>query len=119
MFRTIDDHVGNPCNDLIKVKALEGHPSGVPHHYTCELPNGATLNIDFQNGPINEAGVNGVTHEVLLAVVLDRLRGFQRGSHTCRENALAITKLEEGLQWLHWRTRRRLLAGTEGTRLPD
>ena len=35
--------------------------------------------IEFQNGPINEAGVNGLTHEVLLAIVADRLRSFQQG----------------------------------------
>jgi hypothetical protein len=35
--------------------------------------------ILFQNGPIAEAGVNGVTHEVLLAVLIDRLEAFQAG----------------------------------------
>jgi hypothetical protein len=34
----------------------------------------------FQNGPIAEVGVNGVTHEVLLAIVADRLRSFQKGA---------------------------------------
>ncbi len=33
----------------------------------------------------------------------------------CRENAIAITKLEEALQWLQWRTAAREARGIEGT----
>ena len=104
-MRYLDEHKVNPVNDQIAIKALEDHPSGVPHHYAVILPQGKTLMLDFQNGPINEVGVNGVTQEVFLAIVLDRLRGFQRQTaFACRENALAITKIEEGLMWLHQRT---------------
>lgn len=63
--------------------------------------------IKFQEGPIHEKGVNGVTHEQLLAIVIDRLRSFQQGPYRCRENALALTNLEQSLQWLQQRTRDR------------
>src|SRR5712692_2814101 len=49
------------------------------------------LLVLFQNGPIKEAGVNGVTQEALLAIVIDRLRSFQAGPYSSRENAIALT----------------------------
>lgn len=71
----------------------------------------------FQNGPVKEngEGVNGITHEVLLAILIDRLQGFQSGPYKNRENAVAITKLEEALMWLHKRTLDREARGVEGT----
>jgi len=74
--------------------------------------------ILFQNGPIGEAGVNGLTHEVLLAILIDRLRGFQNGPFKGRENAIALTHLEEALMWLQHRTIERLKRGVEGTLKP-
>ena len=69
----------------------------------------------FQQGPIGEVGVNGVTHEALLAILVDRMRSFQAGPYACRENALVLTKLEEAQQWLLSRTRARMVRGVEGT----
>jgi len=71
--------------------------------------------VDFQKGPIQEAGVNGVMNEDLMAIVIDRLRGFQSGPFACRENAVALTRLEEALMWLNSRTRSREARGVEGT----
>ncbi len=71
--------------------------------------------ISFQNGPIKEAGVNGVMNEDLIAIVIDRMRGFQSGDYACRDNALALTKLEEALMWLRNRTNEREARGVEGT----
>ncbi len=71
--------------------------------------------INFQNGPIKEFGINGVMNEDLIAVVIDRMRGFQSGDYACRDNALALTKLEEALMWLRNRTNSREARGVEGT----
>jgi hypothetical protein len=71
--------------------------------------------ILFQNGPIKESGVNGVTQEALLAIVIDRLRSFQAGEYSCRENAIALTHCEEALMWLQRRTVARIKRGVEGT----
>lgn len=71
--------------------------------------------VNFQNGPIKEAGVNGVMNEDLIAIVIDRMRGFQSGDYACRDNALALTKLEEALMWLRNRTKDRENRGVEGT----
>jgi len=69
----------------------------------------------FQNGPIKEAGVNGITQEALLAIVIDRLRSFQAGPFACRENAISLTHCEEALMWLQRRTVARIKRGVEGT----
>jgi hypothetical protein len=76
---------------------------------------GRTCFIGFQNGPIKEAGVNGITQEALLAVVIDRLRSFQAGPFSCRENAIALTHCEDALMWLQKRTVARIKRGVEGT----
>lgn len=52
---------------------------------------------------------------VVAAIVIDRLRSFQSGPFSCRENALALTKCEEAMQWLHSRTLERMRRGVEGT----
>lgn len=71
--------------------------------------------IHFQEGPIKENGVNGVCNEDLIAMVLCRLEHFQNSPYGCRENALAITKLEEAMLWLRKRTLGRDQRGVEGT----
>ena len=71
--------------------------------------------INFQKGAIQENDVNGCHNEDLILVVLDRLRGAQAGDFSCRENAIAITKLEEALLWLNYRTNARTARGVEDT----
>lgn len=71
--------------------------------------------VMFQNGPIKEFGVNGVTQEALLAIVIDRLRSFQAGPFSCWENATALARVEEALMWLQRRTVARIKRGVEGT----
>ena len=71
--------------------------------------------IHFQQGPIKEAGVNGVCNEDLLLMVLLRLRMFNQGKFSCRENSMAITKIEEAVMWLRKRTEAREFRGVEGT----
>ncbi|MGY6251603.1 hypothetical protein ACXIUS_29435 [Bosea thiooxidans] len=131
-MRTINDHVVNPANDKLTV-TVEDEPGagGASHLYMVRGFNTGTnascpftkrhggpsehATILFQNGPINEVGVNGVTQEVLLAIVADRLRSFQAGPYSCRENALALTKIEEAQHWLQQRTIARMRRGVEGT----
>ncbi|QIA28550.1 hypothetical protein [Phage f2b1] len=87
-----------------------------PHHFTVTDNYGKELGVvDFQEGPIQENGVNGVNNEDLLVMVLTRLQGFQDSAFSCRENAMAITKIEEALLWLRKRTMGREQRGVEGT----
>lgn len=71
--------------------------------------------VHFQEGPIKECGVNGVCNEDLIAMVICRLEHFQKSAYACRDNALAITKLEEALLWLRKRTMGREKRQVEGT----
>lgn len=119
-FRELDDHKVNPANDSIVVAAVDQPGSGgANHRYEATWGDGDDVLqlrvIDFQNGPINEVGVNGLTHEVLLAIVADRLRSFQKGPYATRYNALALTKIEEAQNWLNRRTLERMRRGVEGT----
>ncbi len=117
-MRKLTDHIVNPANDRITINVMdEPGPGGAHHHYAIDVDGSETAGVDlyFQNGAIAESGVNGLTHEVLLAIVIDRLRCFQAGPFTCRENALALTRLEEAQHWLHARTRARMARGVEGT----
>lgn len=72
------------------------------------------IRIKFQAGPLPQ-GVNGCSIEDVIDVLVTRLEGFQNGPFRCRENALAITKLEEAKQWLLYRTSKRQAQGVEGT----
>jgi hypothetical protein len=88
------------------------------HRYevsSTKVPKVIYAQVDFQNGPVQEFGVNGCHNEDLIAIVIDRLQGFQSGHFRCRENAIAITKLEEALLWLNYRTSKRQSMGVEGT----
>ncbi len=130
--RGIDEHKVNPANDMLRITVMDQPGSGGANHryvlggydartnpsldddgIESEYPE-ATV-ILFQNGPINEVGVNGVTHEVLLAIVADRLRSFQAGPYACKANACALTHVEEALHWLQQRTLERMRRGVEGT----
>lgn len=95
-------------------------PGGAHHNYDIVhkeegKPDRFLATLNFQDGPIKEAGINGVMDENLIAIVIDRLQGFQTGDYKSRYNAIAITKLEEALMWLQKRTRDREARGVEGT----
>ena len=119
-MRTLTDHKLNGLNDLLVITVMdEPGQGGACHEYEIRLPatdgTNKTWPISFQNGPVKEAGFNGLSQECLLAIVIDRLRSFQSGQYACRENALALTDCESALMWLQKRTRDRLARGVEGT----
>jgi hypothetical protein len=131
-MRTIDTHKVNPANDTLTITVTDGPgDGGACHSYEISGYNAWTNLSDvghrkilaadhktyvlFQNGPISEVGVNGITHEALIAILIDRLQSFQAGPFATRENALALTKLEEAQHWLFARTRSRMARGVEGT----
>ena len=128
-MRKIPDHVVNPANDRLTITVVDdpGH-GGANHRYEISGYNAKSNSsageddnqravILFQNGPIDVDGngVNGLTHEALLAIVADRLRSFQRGPYSCKANACALTHIEEAQHWLQQRTLERMRRGVEGT----
>lgn len=128
-MRQLHGHKVNPANDTLTITAVDSPGIGGAHHrYDItgfdDSANRSTPECDeivpgvtilFQNGPIAEAGVNGVTHEALLEIVADRLRSFQKGPYSSRLNALALTAIEDAQNWLNRRTLERMQRGVEGT----
>lgn len=95
-MRELTSHRVNPANDTLTVKVLDEPGAGGANHLYHISGFNTMLNpsdpfvaaygmpsqhstILFQNGPIAEVGVNGITHEALLAILIDRLTAFQVG----------------------------------------
>ena len=118
-MREITSHKVNGLNEVLRITAWdEPGPGGAHHKYLVEptIGKGSGIYIDFQKGPLGETEFpNGLSNEALLAIVEDRLKCFQAGPYACRENALALTKLQEAMMWLHRRTSERAQRGVEGT----
>lgn len=80
---------------------------------------GVGLSIDWQDGPLGRGEdrkePNGAFVETVIDAALQRIQYYQGSQFKCRENSLAITKLEEALHWLNSRTNRRESDGVEGT----
>jgi hypothetical protein len=85
-MRQITSHkvAGNEENELIILVTDAPGAGGANHKYDIWCPLDAPINftqnssqalaeVNFQNGPIPVNGINGVTQEVLLAIVADRL----------------------------------------------
>jgi hypothetical protein len=138
-MRTLQEHKVNPANDTLDIHVLDEPGSGGANHVyvvtgfdPAEHPGVESLEklndqlneagigasgiaVLFQNGPIADVGVNGVTHEALLAIVADRLRSFQNGPFKTKANACALSHIEEAQHWLQQRTLERMRRGVEGT----
>lgn len=136
-LRELHGHKVNPANDVLTITVDDAvGAGGAQHRYTIGGFNSQNnpscphvsvtadrsqpLKLDplcilFQNGPIPKAGVNGVTHEALLAVLIDRLEAFQSGAYACAENNAALNSLLEAQTALHSRTLARMARNVEGT----
>jgi hypothetical protein len=126
--REIRDHIveGDLPQNQLKVEVMDepgaggaNHRydiSGMESHNPSSPRSGAErqMIILFQNGPIKEAGLNGVTQEVLLAIIIDRLRCFQEGPFPSDLNLTAFRHCCVALDCLKARTIERLSRGIEG-----
>lgn len=130
-MRTIATHKVNECNEALQIEVVDAPGNGGAHHHyeisgynashnPSWWPDGSPceMTIVFQNGPIKEAGVNGITNEALLAIVEDRLACFQNGPYACEENAVARAAVQKAMEVLHSRTLKREARGVEGTHTP-
>ena len=117
-MRELTSHKINPANDVLSVTAIDGPgPGGASHAYNITQPGkeGFPTQIVFQNGAISEVGVNGVTHEALLAILIDRMEGFQSGAFANAYNEAALGFMRAAQNVLLDRTRERMSRGVEGT----
>lgn len=128
--RELYDHKNNKFNrECVEVKTADERANDNAHHkYTISVWQHAqsdaetsvlkeAVTLNFQNGGLREVGPNGITDQALLAIVLDRLRSFNDGQYRCRENSIAVTKIEEALLWMKKRSNDRARRGVEGRRL--
>ena len=83
---------------------------GVDDEYTEHINDKQTLDIKFAT--LDE---DGTTVEDLIAVAIGKLSMYNK-EVSSRETSLAITKLEEALLWLHYRTVDRTQRNVEGTK---
>lgn len=130
-MREIHGHEVNECNKAIRIYADDQNPDNgnASHHYVCTYPVAghkddwrfrpfrgmAEKEIDFQDGPIKEVGTNGITQEVLLTILIDRLEGFQTSKYANGYNETALAHCKEALAALNARTAEREKRGVEGT----
>jgi hypothetical protein len=72
-----------------------------------------SLSFTIQNGPVKEHGVNGCQVDTVIEAAKVIIEGLNK-NFPCRENAMAITKLDESLMWLKKRTADREARQVEG-----
>lgn len=118
--REITTHQVNPANQQIGILVRdEPAPGGAPSRYELwgfDITKNPSqqdwmepteqLTLLFQNGPIADVGVNGITHEALLAVVADRMECWQNGPFACPENERALAHLRAALEFMRMREHR-------------
>ena len=106
-------------NNLNVVYRAEGTGAGGATHYYLikKIDNDEIVGeIRFQHGPRNAPNsIHGVLDNDLLEIVRDRLIAFNNGEFATRENAMAITHIEEALLWLNKRVEDRAERGVLGT----
>ncbi len=117
-MREITSHKVNGCNEAILIEAGDKTTvGGAPAAYWITLPpeKKASIGGDGVSATSFSVQFQDVTIESLIAICVDRLQCFQRGEYSCRENAIALTHLEDAMHWLGHRTRSRVDRGVEGT----
>lgn len=99
---------------------VEGHKYELSN-FENKDNQGQTLQF-IQKEPVSEGSTelktvsDGTTNEELLEVLLNRMNYLQ-SKFPCRENAIAITKLDEALLWLNKRTADRVKRNVEGKQI--
>ena len=97
------------------VNGKDGNPAG-------GTVLGVGLEVHWQDGPLGRGEErikpNGAFVETVIAAAKQRIEYYQSAADrrfACRENAIAITKLDEALLWLNKRTENRERREVEGT----
>ena len=90
----------------------EVHKTMPGHSYLVTGGNVAEQ-INFQAGPVPQNGVNGLTNEALLAILIHRTTTLD-AMYPCDENKAAIDHMTQALSSLEERTKKRIDRGVEG-----
>jgi len=120
-IRVITTHYdGYSLNHRIEIHADPKTSGNASHEYRATIEdNGVGLPVlseKFQKGPRHEKGSEpGITENVLLAILIDRLQGFQGSEYRCRENGEALNNCKQALAWLKQRADARAHRSVLGT----
>lgn len=109
--------------NLNEVFVVDEKGNGGEHHI-YEIKRDADKNgyisiarIEFQNGARKlKDSKHGVLDTDLLEIVRHRLQCFQQGDLATRENAIALTHIEEALLWMNKRVEDRIERNVLGTK---
>lgn len=110
----------NNLNEILVSNKPEHMQNGVHHLYVIQSDIGDGIVVDntlyFQQGPRKDVNsIHGCLEGDLLEIVRHRLQGHQRTEYATRENAIALTHIEEALMWLAKRSDDRAERGVLGT----
>jgi hypothetical protein len=84
-----------------------------PYNFIYVRNDVNSIAFTIQSRPVGEGGVSGCQVDEIIAVAKIMIEGLNK-KFPCRENACAITKLDEALHWLDHRRKERLSRGVEG-----
>lgn len=98
MIRELMSHKSGAADTLQVVVVDAPGLDGANHVYAVRQGATSLVTLTFQNGPLNEAGANGLTNAVLLAVLIDRMEGFQSGPFATDEIEVALKSCREALR---------------------
>lgn len=125
MSREILIHRVDEFNKGLTIMADEPGPGGASHEYRISWQDHyghlQGFDIRFQRGGVKEQvsghvnGHNGGSNEALLAVVFDRLQGFQGGQFPHAANQEAMEHVSQAIDALKARSKEREARGVEGT----
>ena len=107
-----------PTN-VVALDERDPHAGNANHEYAIQWggPSDVTR-IQFQHGPRGEVTSKaGVFDDDLLAILQDRLEGFQSGPFACEENAQALAAVRSARDALGLRVCRRIAKGVLGANL--
>lgn len=94
-------------------KLYDYRDNGVADRYSEKIAGKEVLKVKFQTGGTATTERNGVFIEDLLIVAYAKLNEYNQ-KFPCRENSLALTKIEEAMQWLVARKEEREYRGVYG-----
>jgi len=84
-----------------------------PNNFVYVRNDKNSIAFTIQNGPIKEHGINGCQVDTLIHAARAIINGLNT-KFPCRENSLAVTKLDEALHWLDARKKDREARSVEG-----
>lgn len=105
-------------NNLNKVfvEDIVGAGNGRHKYSISDNEGNELMELQYQQGArFSEGAIKGILDQDLLEIVRHRLQCFQEGDYRTRENACALTHIEEALMWMAKRADDRDERGVLGT----